>query len=86
MIPVEQSIFLFGSPWSAVIHKFLSFCQSAKITMASPSGSVFALRVEASDLAVAREMFLPQDKWLRAPFGRLALFRTRHVLHTLSRR
>ena len=35
MIPVEQPIFLLGSPWSSVTLKLLSGCQSAKITMAS---------------------------------------------------
>ena len=50
----------------------------------------FALRVEASDLVVTREIFLPQDDRFteenrhvaRVPFGRLVLFPTRHVLLT----
>ena len=86
MIPVEQSMFPVWIPWSAVTVEFLSGCQSAKITMASHSGSdrdnkiQFARRTTVS--------LRKTDMWPGVPFGRVdwSFFLTRRVLLTWCRR
>ena len=78
--------------------KFLSVRQSAKISMASPLGSdrdnKFSLRCEWTppmwrwrERSSCRRTIVSLRKtntWLRAPFGRLALFRTWHVPHIVQ--